>query len=186
MKPRHDSTSGGRDEDHLNDPAAPSAADARHSLLRWLTAAALVVSLAGATGDLGRMRFQRYQADVAAAQALDAAQAYAFKLANLDANRIDQHFADIHEGSTGEFRSRHINHGERLRRLLVDNQVTARGTVVEAAVKSASPNKVVVLVLVDQAVTNVASPDPQIDRSRIRMTMEKVDGRWLASKVELA
>jgi Mce-associated membrane protein len=45
---------------------------------------------------------------------------------------------------------------------------------------------VVVLLLVDQAVTNVAFPDPQIDRSRIRMTMEKVDGRWLASKVELA
>jgi Mce-associated membrane protein len=186
MKARHDSTSGRCDEDHANDPAAPPADGAPHSLLRWLTAAALVVSLTGATGDLGWLRFQRYQADIAAAQAFDAAQKYAFKLANFDANAIDQHFADIHDGSTGEFQGRHAKHSERLRRLLVDNQVTARGSVVEAAVKSTGPAKVVVLLLVDQAVTNVAFPDPQIDRSRIRMTMEKVDGRWLASKVELA
>jgi hypothetical protein len=90
MKARHDSTSGRCDEDHANDPAAPPADGAPHSLLRWLTAAALVVSLTGATGDLGWLRFQRYQADIAAAQAFDAAQKYAFKLANFDANAIDQ------------------------------------------------------------------------------------------------
>lgn len=186
MKDRDHSTSGGCDEDRANAPAAPTAAGAPHSLLRWLTAAALVVSLAGATGYLGWLRFQHHQDEVAAAQALDAAQKYAFALANLDSATIDKHFADIHDGSMGEFRGMHVKSREHLRRLLVDNQATAHGTVVESAVKSASPNKVVVLLLVDQAVTNRAFPDPQIDRSRIRMTMEKVDGRWLASKVELA
>lgn len=184
MHPRHDPTSGGCDQQHADEPAA--AAATRHAVLRWLAAAALVVSLTGATGYLGWTRYQRYQVDVAATQALDAAQKYAFKLANFDASAIDEHFAGVHEGSTGELHGRHVKHHQHLRQLFVDNQVTARGHVVEAAVKSASPDKVVVLVLVDQVVTNVASPDPQIDRSRIRMTMDKVDGRWLASKVELA
>lgn len=185
MDPRYDSTSGGCDQPHPDQPAAPAVAGVRYSLLRWLAAAVLVVSLAGATGYLGWTELQRYQDDVAAAQALDAAQKYAFKLANLDTNTLDQHFADVHDGSTGELHGQHVKHREHLRQLFVDNQVMAHGQVVEAAVKSATPNKVVVLVLVDQAVTNLAYPDPQIDRSRIRMTMEKVDGRWLASKAEL-
>lgn len=42
-----------------------------------------------------------------------------------------------------------------------------------------------VLLFVDQSVSNTISPQPRIDKSRIRMTMEKVSGRWLASKVEL-
>jgi Mce-associated membrane protein len=174
---RRDPVSDGRED------TAATAPDSRLALRR-LAAAALVVALTGA-GYLGWTAYQRHQADVAAAQALDAARNYAFKLANLDADTIDQHLADVEGGSTGEFQGRHVKSREHLRRLVVDNRVTTRGNVVEAAVKSTSPNKVVVLVLVDQAVTNAASPDPHIDHSRIRMTMEKVDGRWLASKVEL-
>ena len=41
------------------------------------------------------------------------------------------------------------------------------------------------VLFVDQWITNVASPQPRLDRSRVAMTMELVDGRWLASKVEL-
>jgi Mce-associated membrane protein len=178
MDPRQESASGKCEQRHIG--------GTRYSAVRWLAAAVLVLSLVGATGYLGWMRFQRYQSDIAAAQALDAAEKYAFKLADLDADMIEQHLADAHDGSTGEFHVRHVRATDRLRQLVLDNQVIARGTVVESAVKSATPTKVVVVVLVDQAVTNVDHPDPQIDRSRIRMTMEKVDGRWLASRVELA
>jgi Mce-associated membrane protein len=43
----------------------------------------------------------------------------------------------------------------------------------------------VVVLLVNQAVRNADNPEPVMDRSRIRMTMDRIDGRWLASKVEL-
>jgi Mce-associated membrane protein len=72
-----------------------------------------------------------------------------------------------------------------LRQLLVDNKATAHGVVVDSAVKSATANQVVVLLFVDQTVANKAAPDPRIDRSRVKMTMDKVDGAWRASKVEL-
>lgn len=41
------------------------------------------------------------------------------------------------------------------------------------------------MLFVDQSLSNAAAPEPQLDRSRVKMTMEQVDGRWLASKVEL-
>lgn len=185
MDPRHDPASNGCDEQHADEPSA-RAVGTRDSRVRWVTAAALAISLVGAPGYLGWMQYQRHQADVAAAQALDAARQYAFKLADLSADAIDAHLDDFHAGSTGELNGRQAKFRERFRRLVFDNQVIARGNVADARVKSASPSKVVVLVQVDQAVTNVSFPYPQIDRSRIEMTMEKVDGRWLASKVTLA
>ena len=42
-----------------------------------------------------------------------------------------------------------------------------------------------VLLFVDQSVSNTNVPDPRIDRSRVKMTMEYADRRWRASKVEL-
>ena len=72
-----------------------------------------------------------------------------------------------------------------LRQLLIDNKATAHGVVVDSAIQSESTNKVVVLLFVDQTVTNTSAPDPRVDRSRMKITMEKVDGRWRASKVEL-
>lgn len=39
--------------------------------------------------------------------------------------------------------------------------------------------------MVDQTVTNADHPDPRVDRSRMKITMDKVDDRWFASKVEL-
>jgi Mce-associated membrane protein len=68
---------------------------------------------------------------------------------------------------------------------LIDNKATAHGVVVDSAIQSESTDRVVVLLFIDQTVTNTAAPDPRIDRSRIKMTMEKVDGRWRASKVQL-
>jgi Mce-associated membrane protein len=61
----------------------------------------------------------------------------------------------------------------------------SKGTIIDSAVKSGSKTKVDVVLFVDQWITNVASPQPRLDRSRVAMTMELIDGRWLASKVEL-
>lgn len=162
-----------------------SASHRRATRIRWLAAAVLVVVLAGAAGYAGQQRLHQHQKEVAAAQALDAARKYAIKLSNIDSNAIDQTLADILDGSTGEFKVLYTKSASQLRQLLVDNQAVTRGHVVESAVKSAEPNKVQVLLFVDQSVTNVASPKPKIDRSRLRMTMEKVDGRWLVSRIEL-
>jgi Mce-associated membrane protein len=103
----------------------------------------------------------------------------------VDSGTLDRDFAAVLDGSTGEFHDMYTRSSGQLRQLLLDNKATGKGTVLDAAVKSATETKVEVLLFIDQTVTNTASADPRVDRSRVLMTMELVDGRWLASRVYL-
>jgi Mce-associated membrane protein len=153
-------------------------------VLPWVAAVAVGIVVAVASWE-GWLLYQQHQKDVAAEQALDAATKYAVVLTSIDTNALDQNFTEVLDGSTGEFKDMYAKSSTQLRQLLVDNEAAAHGVVIDAAVKSVTTDKVEVLLFVDQSVSNLAVPDPRIDRSRIKMTMEKVDGRWLASKVEL-
>ncbi|WP_345892208.1 DUF3329 domain-containing protein [Mycolicibacterium sphagni] len=146
---------------------------------------ALIVGLLGASGFLGWQVWQQREIAAASRDAQAAAVHYAQVLTSIDSNNVDQNFAEVLNGATGEFKDMYSQSSAQLRQLLVDNKATARGVVIDSAVKSATKNQVVVLMFVDQTVANKAAPDPRIDRSRVKMTMDKVDGAWRASKVEL-
>ena len=152
----------------------------RRSILPLLLVASLAVS-----GFLGWKQWQEHQIKQAGEQAQQAAINYAQVLTSIDSNNVDQNFRQVLDGATGEFKDMYTQSSVQLRQLLIDNKATAHGVVVDSAIQSESTNKVVVLVFIDQTVTNTQAPDPRIDRSRIKMTMEKVDGRWRASKVQL-
>jgi Mce-associated membrane protein len=154
------------------------------SAVRWIAAAVLVAVLAVA-GVEGWQLFQHHQRDVAAAQALEAAEEFTLTLTTIDPNAIATNVSDVLDGSTGEFKDLYRQSSEHLSALLIENKATARGMVIDSGIKSATKDKVEVVLFVDQAVSNATSPEPQLDRSRVVMTMEKVDGRWLASKVDL-
>lgn len=156
----------------------------RRHLRRSVLPALLVASLA-VSGFLGWKQWQEHQLKLAGEQAQQAAVRYAQVLTSIDSNNVDQNFRDVLDGATGEFKDMYTQSSVQLRQLLIDNKATAHGVVVDSAIQSEATNKVVVLVFIDQTVTNMAAPDPRIDRSRIKMTMEKVDGRWRASKVQL-
>lgn len=128
---------------------------------------------------------QHNDLQAAADDALAAARAYAVTLTSVDSNNLDRDFAAVLDGSTGEFRDMYTRSSGQLRELLVENKATGQGTVLDAAVKSAGETEVEVLLFIDQTVTNAASADPRIDRSRVVMTMQLVDGRWLAARVYL-
>jgi Mce-associated membrane protein len=152
----------------------------RRSVLPALLIAALAFS-----GFLGWRQWQDHQLKVAGEQAQQAAIAYAQVLTSIDSNKVDENFKQVLDGATGEFKDMYTQSSVKLRQLLIDNKATAHGVVVDSAIQSESTDRVVVLLFIDQSVTNTAAPDPRVDRSRIKMTMEKVDGRWRASKVQL-
>lgn len=177
-------------DDEDTDEAEPEAATAsspgwRRRVLVGSVAFVFVAALA-LSGFLGWKLWQTEQVAQAGQQAQDAAVAYAQILTSIDANKVDENFDQVLAGATGEFKDMYSQSSVQLRQLLIDNKATAHGVVVQSAVQSASKDKVVVLLFVDQSVSNSTVPDPRIDRSRIKMTMEKVDGQWRASKVELA
>ena len=157
----------------------------RRGLVPRLLVAAVLVAALAASGFLGWKLWQQDQVTRAGEQARQAAVAYAQVLTSIDSNKVDDNFAQVLDGATGEFKDMYSQSSMQLRQLLIDNKATAHGVVLESAVQSATKNKVVVLLFVDQSVANTNVPDPRIDRSRIKMTMEYVDGRWRASKVEL-
>ncbi len=57
--------------------------------------------------------------------------------------------------------------------------------MLDAAVRSASTDEVVVLLFVDQTITNATVPAPRLDRNRVVMTLTPHDGRWLVGSLEL-
>ncbi len=146
---------------------------------------AIFIAALGASGFLGWQQWQQHQVSRAGEQARQTAVDYAQVLTSIDSNKVDENFAQVLDGATGEFKDMYSQSSVQLRQLLIDNKASAHGVVVESAVQSATKDKVVVLLFVDQSVSNTNVPDPRIDRSRIKMTMENVDGRWRAAKVEL-
>ncbi|MGV0804556.1 Mce protein [Mycolicibacterium setense] len=147
--------------------------------------AVVVFAAAVVSAILGSQVWHHRQVDTAGEQARSTATAYAETLTSIDSSKVDESFTRILDGATGEFKDMYTRSSVQLRQLLIDNKATAHGTVVDSAIKSKSLDEVIVLVMVDQTVTNSARPDPRIDRSRMKLTMKNVDGRWLAAKVEL-
>lgn len=166
--------------------AAEAAKKARRTFnIRQIAVALVIAGLLAATGVLGWMVFQQRQLNEARDEAQRAAVSYAQVLTSIDSAKVDDNFKQVLDGATGEFKDMYSQSSVELRQLLVENKATAHGVVIESAVQSASKDKAVVLLFVDQSVSNTKLPDPRIDRSRMKMTMEKVDGAWRASKVEL-
>lgn len=148
-------------------------------------AAAVFAGAFGLAGGLGWKLWDQHTVAQAGDTAQQTAVDYAHVLTSIDSDRVDQNFAAVLNGATGDFKDMYTKASVQLRQLLIDNKAAAEGVVVDSAVQSESSDKVVVLLLVDQKVTNSERPDPRVDRTRMKMTMEKVDDHWLASKVEL-
>ncbi|OCB46200.1 Mce protein [Mycobacterium vulneris] len=154
---------------------------------RIVSALVAVVLLAAVGGSafLG-WRIKQLQDTAAAGQAaLEAARNYAVTLTTLDAKDIDKHYQQAFDGATGAFKDEYTQGSAQLRQVLIDNKATGKGIVIDSAVKSATKTKVDVLLFVDQSITNAVLTSPRIDRSRVQMTMDLVDNRWLASRVEI-
>jgi Mce-associated membrane protein len=160
----------------------------RRRLLRRVAGAAAALVFVAAimvAAYLGWQLKQRNDTAAAGRAALAVAQSYAVTLTSVDTNNIDQNFNQVLNGATGEFKDMYSQSAAQLRQVLIDNKAMSKGTVVDAAIKSATKTKVEVLLFIDQSISNVVNPQPRIDRSRVAMTMELVDNHWLASKVDI-
>lgn len=175
------------DETGDTDTTPPTPSRARRLMKRAMAGVAILIFCAavGLAGFFGWQVKQQHDVSATTAAALSTARTYAVTLTSIDNTKIDQNFTQVLDGATGEFKDMYSQSAAQLRQLLVDNKAVSHGDVVDAAVKSATKDKVEVLVFVDQSISNSTNPQPRIDRSRIAMTMEHIDGRWLASRVDI-
>jgi Mce-associated membrane protein len=177
-------------EDEPDDDAAhetPAVSRSRRLLRRSIVVAAgiLFVAALGLSAFLGWQLKQQHDTAAAGRAALAVARSYAVTLTSVDTKDIDHNFAQVLDGATGEFKDMYSQSATQLRQVLIDNKAVSNGTVVDAAIKSTTKTKVEVLLFVDQSISNVVNPEPRIDRNRVEMTMELIDNRWLASKLDI-
>jgi len=60
-----------------------------------------------------------------------------------------------------------------------NKQVSTTANVVRAAVSDLAPDKATVLVFVNQATTSADRAEPSMTASSVKVTLDRVDGKWL-------
>ncbi|TDL06788.1 hypothetical protein EUA04_17950 [Mycolicibacterium obuense] len=122
--------------------------------------------------------------EVAAATSMQAARDGTVALLSYTPDKVEQQLGAARDLLTGQFRDSYTS----LTNDVVipgakQKQIAAVASVPAAASVSATPEKAVVLVFVNQTVT-VGNDAPTDTNSSVRVTLEKVGDRWLISEFD--
>ncbi|MGH3519908.1 MAG: VirB8/TrbF family protein [Haloechinothrix sp.] len=150
-----------------------------------VTLAVTLVMLLAAAVTFGVLWFLERSAAAERDDALAAAEVYAIDLTTYNYGRIDENFERVQANSTEKFAETYGDVSEQLSDLLKEHKADSQGEVLTAGVAEFDGNKAVVLVFVDQTITNTNSPQPKIDRNRMVLTLLDVDGEWKLDEVAL-
>jgi len=159
-------------------------------LRRWLTASliASIVTLAGlgvAIGFAVSGSGGTGSADALRQSALDTAKRYALDFSTYDYRTIDADFARISAELTPSFRSQYQSTSASLKSVVVQYRGVATATVQGIGLTSLTGSQAVVVVFLDQQVTNSSTKTPRIDRNRLQITLQRNGGGWLMSDLQL-
>jgi Mce-associated membrane protein len=65
-----------------------------------------------------------------------------------------------------------------------DQQIVTKSEVAASSVVSAATDKVVLLMFINQTTTSKSLTQPKLEGSRVRVTMQQVNGSWLISQLD--
>ncbi len=200
--PRDDAETALEDPESPTDSTeAPSPGDARPSrmaaisrvtarcLEQWrsiLFAASVVAAMGLAVG----LFFFQYRPDrqidnAAAHRAIQAASDGAVASLSYSTDSMDRDFANAKSHLTGEFLAYYDKFTKQIVTPAVRGKHIAQTvTVVRAAVSELHPDSAVVLVFLNETTTSKDKPQPLTTPSSVRITLTKVNGSWLISKLD--
>ncbi|MGI5407909.1 hypothetical protein ACQEV9_14050 [Streptomyces chartreusis] len=161
---------------------------------RLLTAVlgTLLLAAVAATAGLGWQYWDGSRTASARTQALAAAQKAAPLVLSYDYRHLDKDFARARTHLTGGFRAEYgkttkavVGPTAKKYRAVVKATIAAPAAGTPAAsVVSASPDKVVVLLFINQITESTQVSGARLDLNRVRMTMARTDGGWKVSGVD--
>lgn len=162
-----------------------SVAEPRGSRRRLVMgSAALAAVLLVTSAVLGVLVLQKRGVDERREAIARAATQSALNLTSVDGEEFEQDVERVLEGSTGVFLTDFQARSEELKEVLVDNEVSAEGRVLEVAVLRDDEETATALVVVDGTVTNTAAPEGRVNSYRMRLELERVDGEWKTAMLE--
>ncbi|NGP04902.1 twin-arginine translocation pathway signal [Rhodococcus sp. 14C212] len=154
----------------------------RRLLLAALTAAAIV--LAGLVGFGVYDKVERGGAEAARTEALQAAEEQAVAMLAYDHATVDEQVAAASDGLTGDFRDEYTN---LMKNVIApgakEKSITVQVSVQASSVVSAEADRAVTLLFLNQITTSSVNPEAVSSGSRVRVELEKHDGRWLVSRL---
>lgn len=157
---------------------------------RRLTAAvlALLVTTLAMAVAAGLVWYQARQHDAtekARRAGLESSRDAARLLFSYDYRTLTKDFEAGKAITTGAFRKQYADTTTRLvTPVATEKKAVVKAEVVTAGVVRATPDLVVTIVYVNQVTTSSLTTGPKVDLSRVRMTLQRVNGRWLVSKVD--
>jgi Mce-associated membrane protein len=154
---------------------------------------AAVVVLAAAVAVYFGLRYRSVSTALAGQNAVNSARAdalaaggrYAVDLSSYDYRDLDRGFGTVIASSTAAFAKGYQQLSAGLGKLLVSEKAVATGVVLAEAVQSVSATQAVLLVFVDQTVTNSSTTQPQVNHNRLVLTLLDQAGRWRIDQVQL-
>lgn len=151
-----------------------------------LAVAVLVtLALAGAAALVGYRAWDAARAEDARRTALGAAQAHAQEILSYDYRRLDKDFRNARAVITGSFADDYDATTDKVVRPTAEKyKAVVKADVASASVVSASSDRVVVLLYVNQTTTSTRLDGPKVDLNRVRMTLQRVGGDWLVSDID--
>ena len=121
--------------------------------------------------------------EAARSSALQAAISRTIDLTSYDHRTLDADTARVLATATGEFKTDYIATSAALRPTFVTTEAVATATVVAAGLESASQDRAVAVVAVDQVIVTRGTPS-RTERNRLRMTLVRPDRTWLVERVQ--
>jgi Mce-associated membrane protein len=150
----------------------------------------LVASVIAAVGLATGLFFFQYRPDrqlddAAAHHAIQAASDGAVASLSYSTDNMDRDFANAKSHLTGEFLAYYDTFTKQIVTPAVQQKhITQTAAVVRAAVSELHPNSAVVLVFLNETTASKDKPQPLITPSSVRITLTKVNGSWLISKLD--
>lgn len=146
--------------------------------------AVLVIALGAGTAALYLKVREQKAAEQASKEASFASSRAAQKLSSYDYQTLDADLKAASATTTGKLHTQYDKLARELRTVAVQQQAVSNTTVMKVGVVSATPGKVVTLVYANRSsVTKNDERQRLPEPLRIKMTMVKKDGRWLASEL---
>jgi Mce-associated membrane protein len=140
----------------------------------------LALALVAAAGILAYRVHEDQAADSARGAATAAARTAARQVLSYDHRHLDADFAGASKLLTGPFKDQYARTTRTVvRPTAVKYQAVVKADVVATSVIRGTGDRVVLLLFVNQTTTSTRLSGPRVDLNRVRMTMAKVDGKWL-------
>lgn len=147
-------------------------------------AGAAVLGLCTATFLLYQRVEQASEVDAARQSATEAARTRLPQLLSYDYHTLDKDLAGARSGTTGAFRDQFAELSTKVvAPAAQQRQIVTKTTVAGSSVVSAEPDRVVLLVFLDQVTQTKANPSARIDGARVRATLQRQGDQWLVSEL---